>query len=126
MGQFKHRYKYGTMLYLAGPITSDKGARKTFKEAQHALEGAGYTVVNPFEIDPSRIFTDFFKLQGDEKEHAHLRADIAEMMKCDGIATLPLNTTSSGMARELHLAHSLCMTVMPFEWWIPRGTDVPF
>ena len=121
----KEVYREGTVLYLAGPISSDDKAQESFRMAEKRLSELGYVIINPFDVDPSKLFQDFPKMKGKRRDRAQLKADIAAMMKCEGVATLPLIAPSEGMARELHLAHSLDMKVMPIEWWVPRAPLLP-
>ncbi|MDD4083705.1 MAG: DUF4406 domain-containing protein [Sphaerochaetaceae bacterium] len=108
------------ILYLAGPISKDKEAEIKFYEAQHQLNEAGFLVINPLEINPGIIFVEYDKMNKAERVLSQLKADISVMVKCDGVATLPLCVPSSGMARELNLAYSLRMPVMPLEWWLNK------
>ena len=108
------------ILYLAGPISKDKEAKIKFYEAQHQLNEAGFLVINPLEINPKTTFPDYDQMNEADKALSQLKADISIMLKCYGVATLPLCVPSSGMARELHLAYSLGMKVMPLEWWINK------
>lgn len=121
----KNVYREGTILYLAGPITADSKAQESFRVAEKKLSELGYVVINPFDVDPSELFPDYHRMKGKRRDQAQLKADIAAMMKCDGVATLPLVAPSEGMARELHLAHSLDMKVMPIGWWVPRAPFLP-
>ncbi len=109
------------VLYLAGPITEDPDARKSFKAASRALQSCGYRVMNPFEIRPSEFFKKYDVMTLAERELAQLKADLIVMLTCDGVATLAINYSSKGTARELALAYSLEMPVMPVAMWMKRA-----
>lgn len=90
-------------LYLAGPMS---GLPKLNFPAFHAeaarLRAMGYTVVNPAEINSDM-----------QAEWADcMRADIRELVTCDGIALLPGWARSKGATLEHHIASSLGMAVM--------------
>lgn len=109
-------------LYLAGPITADSEAEQRFKSAQTALIRSGYDVINPMEIKPAEYFPKYDAMQPDDKDFAQLKADLIEMLKCDGIATLPLNYSSRGTARELAIAFSLDLHVKPVGEWLKMSS----
>jgi len=106
------------LLYLAGPISANPNAEERFRSAVKALESAGYAVRNPFGIDPACYFKDYVSMIKEEKDMAQLKADLIEMLYCDGVATLPLTHSSRGTARELALAFSLDMDVWPIGEWL--------
>lgn len=66
------------------------------------LRGLGYTVVNPAEIngDPDALW------------ELCMRQDIAELIKCEGVACLPGWTNSKGARLEVHIGTTLGMRVM--------------
>jgi hypothetical protein len=105
-------------LYLLGPITNWPDHAKEFSAAQLKLEEAGYKVINPLHVN----MEDYFPLRPGETLGAkhQLRADLVEMLTCDGVAMLPVHVPSDGCARELHLAHDLDMPVDTIETWIGR------
>ena len=92
-------------LYLAGPMSGIKDLNfPLFHQEAARLRAAGYQVVNPAEInlDPAAKWADC------------MRADIAQLVTCDGIALLPGWMESRGAALEHSIAHALgmhCMTV---------------
>jgi len=106
------------ILYLAGPITADPNAKTSFKAAVSALENAGFIVKNPFGINPAEYFEKYAEMNEHEQDFAQLKADLIEMLYCDGVATMPLTHSSKGTARELALAFSLDMDVMPVGAWL--------
>lgn len=111
-----------TLLYIAGPITADREARTKFSEATKKLTEAGYSVMDPMSIDPEEFFPGFKDMPSEEKDVAQLKADLIVMIRCDGVATLPMNHSSRGMARELAIAFSLDMPVYPVGTWIRDGS----
>lgn len=106
------------LLYLAGPIKENPVAKESFNAVVSAMEGLGYVVRNPFDINPAQYFPGYDSMDQEEQELAQLKADLIEMLICDGVATLPLNHSSKGTARELALAYSLHMKVMPVGDWL--------
>lgn len=109
-------------LYLAGPIAANPEAGQCFRSAQQALIRSGYDVVNPMTIKPSDYFPGYGAMSSDQKEAAQLKADLIEMLQCDGIATLPLNHSSRGTARELAVAFSLDLHVRPVGEWLKMSS----
>lgn len=109
-------------LYLAGPITEDPNARKSFSTAAKALEGCGYRVANPFAVKPDKLFKEFNNMTPGERDLAQLKADLVVMLTCDGVATMALNHSSPGTARELALAYSLSIPVAPVAAWMKRAS----
>ncbi len=109
-------------LYLAGPISNAPQAKSQFSLAEYKLRSAGFDVVNPFSILAELLIPGYDKMEKEEKCKAQLRADLIHMLMCDGIATLSLDAPSEGMARELHLAHSLGMDVRTLQQWIETSS----
>lgn len=105
-------------LYLAGPIGHAPQAELRFSNAEFLLEEAGFDVVNPFSVLAEPLIPGYAEMDGEGKCKAQLRADLIHMLRCDGIATLPLDVPSEGMARELNLAHSLGMDVRTVRQWV--------
>ena len=67
-------------IYIAGPMTGLPDLNfPAFNRAAAILRAAGYEAINPAEINPDPT-------AGWE---ACMRADIAELVKCDGVALLP-------------------------------------
>lgn len=89
-------------IYLAGPMTGCPDLNFPLFHAEAArLRALGFDVVNPAEInaDPAAKWTDC------------MRADIAQMVTCDAVATLPGWQRSRGASIEVGLAHGLEMPV---------------
>lgn len=99
----------GPTLYLSGAMTGLPGFnRPAFHAAAGWLRAAGYTVVNPAEMD------------GDSWEH-HMRRDIKALMDCDGVALLPGWQRSRGSRLEVFMALALDMRVLPFSCWMEEA-----
>lgn len=90
-------------LYIAGPMTGihELNFPAFHREAAY-FRDQGHEVVNPAEInaDPTA------------KWHDCMRADIRELVSCDGIAMLPGWERSKGASLEHHIARSLEMKVI--------------
>ena len=90
-------------IYIAGPMTGLPDLNFPAFHAEAArLRALGYEVSNPAEINPDPT-------AGWE---ACMRADIAELVKCDGVALLPGWERSRGASLEAHIAHSLDMRLV--------------
>lgn len=91
-----------TRLYLAGPMSNLPNLNFPAFHAEAArLRALGYDVVNPAEINPDvgMNWTDC------------MRADIAHLVTCDGIALLDGWERSRGARLEHHIALSLGMII---------------
>lgn len=93
-------------LYLCGPITGlPNHNRDAFNDAASALRSAGFDVFNPVENG----------VPVDAPWEQHMRADIAQMMACDGLAVLPGSDFSRGAKIEIELAIQLRIPVMVYH-----------
>lgn len=98
-------------IYIAGPMTGHPELNfPAFHAEATRLRGLGFQVVNPAEIndDPTAKWTDC------------MRADIAQLVTCDGVATLPGWQRSRGASIEVGLAQGLEMTVVEAAALIDR------
>lgn len=92
----------GATIYLSGPMTGIADSNfPAFHAAAAELRRRDFIVVNPAELNP---------------EHGlpwstYLRRDIAELVKCDGLALLPGWQDSRGACLERHIAEQLGMPV---------------
>jgi len=89
-------------LYLAGPMTGYEGLNfPHFHEMALMLRGCGHEIINPAEVnaDPTAKWEDC------------MRADIRELVTCDGIALLDGWEKSRGATLEHHIASALGMDV---------------
>lgn len=85
-------------LYLAGPMTGIEALNFPLFHAEAArLRALGYEIVNPAELnpDPGMSWLDC------------MRVDIAELVKCDGVALLPGWEQSRGARLEQRIASDL-------------------
>jgi len=95
-------------LYLTGPITHNKQAKDQFGKVSEILRSAGYTVVNPLELNhPAEATWEI-----------HMAIDIKAMMDVllfDGeLAMVDTHLPSKGMALEISIALSLGVPVRPW------------
>lgn len=89
-------------LYLAGPMTGYKDLNHPLFHAETArLRALGYTVINPAEINGDQ----------DAKWEDCMRQDIAQLVTCDGMALLPMWTTSKGARLEVHIGTQLGLSI---------------
>ncbi|AJW97579.1 hypothetical protein BM43_3190 [Burkholderia gladioli] len=89
-------------LYLAGPMTGIPDLNFPLFHAEASrLRGLGFEIVNPAEInaDKSRCWRDCMK------------ADIRELVLCDGIVMLPDWERSKGARLEHHIALTLSLPI---------------
>jgi hypothetical protein len=89
-------------IYLSGPMTGVRDQnRPLFHAEAKRLRELGYDVVSPAEIcpDPKASW------------EACVRADIAQLVYCHGIAMLPDWERSRGARLEYHIATQLGMPV---------------
>jgi len=89
-------------IYLSGPMTGLPDLNfPTFAEMTASLRAGGHTVTNPAEINPEGgTWIDC------------MRRDIAALMDCDTVATLPGWEHSKGARLEVLIAERLGMTVV--------------
>lgn len=103
-------------LYLSGPITGKPdGNRAAFSRAFVDLIAAGHNAVNPHLIG-DELAREFGSINPEWADY--MRSDIAELMTCDGVATLPGWVESRGACIEVHLAQALGMLVQSVDAWI--------
>ena len=99
-------------LYLSGPMSGVKDLNKPlFNHYAKLLRKKGYKVVNPPELDkhsPQRTW------------EGCLRRDIAELLGCDKIATLPRWKKSRGASLEVHIGKQLKYVIRPVQYWVKR------
>jgi hypothetical protein len=94
----------GSTVYLAGPMTGiPEFNYPAFHEAAKKLRTAGFTVINPAEVNPDTT------LSWEEC----MKRDLVELMKCGMVAVLPDWHKSRGARLEVHVAASLGMAVHP-------------
>lgn len=89
-------------IYLSGPMTGLPGLNfPAFAAMTDNLRADGHTVTNPAELNPD----------GDSWNDC-MRRDIAALMYCDTVATLPGWEHSKGARLEVLIAERLGMTVL--------------
>jgi len=104
-------------IYVAGPMS---GLPELNFPAFHAeaarLRGLGHEVINPAEINGGADEVVACASMNTEQYAAHwskcMRADIAALIDCDGIALLPGWEKSRGASLEHHIAQALGMAVL--------------
>jgi len=89
-------------IYISGPMTSRPHLNfPAFTAMTANLRADGHTVTNPAELNPDGgSWTDC------------MRRDIAALMYCDTVATLPGWEHSKGARLEVLIAERLSMTVL--------------
>lgn len=101
-------------LYLAGPMKGKKDHNYPlfYAEAAH-LRLLRYDIVNPAEINKGadKAFLGLNVLQTARLWAKCMKADIAALMTCEGIALLPGWKASTGASIEYYLARDLHMEV---------------
>lgn len=96
-------------LYLAGPMTGIANwNHPAFHIAAAALREAGYSVFNPADNEVSN----------DAPWAEHMRVDIANLVECHNLATLPGVEHSRGAQLELHIAKQLDMRIASVNEWL--------
>lgn len=98
-------------LYLSGGIAGVSDFKTKFRQAQLELEDAGYEVVNPCDI--GTLGPEYISVWT-----KNMRADVAAMMECDGVALMPDWQTSRGAVNEATNALHFEMPVMLAEDWL--------
>jgi hypothetical protein len=89
-------------IYLSGPLTGLPGLNfPAFAAMTANLRADGHTVTNPAELNPD----------GGSWNDC-MRRDIAALMNCDTVATLPGWEHSKGATLEVLIAERLGMTVV--------------
>lgn len=123
-------------LYIAGPIFGIENAEQAFYDAEDHLGNLGYTIVNPLTIgngDHSATLcwiraygkrTRYPEMRQDTSLHTwecYMKYDLAELLKCDGVALLPGWESSSGAFLEFTVARTLNMPCAPVSEWACRA-----
>lgn len=103
-------------LYLTGPITKNKTARKEFDKVAAILRSAGHLVSNPFEIavdNDGKEVTDW---------KTAMRLDLYSVLDVAGdegaLAIVSCEHQSSGMGVEIALASFLGVPVRPWQTYL--------
>jgi hypothetical protein len=85
--------------------------RPAFQKAAKALRKKGYKVISPPELD---------KHSPQRSWEGCLRRDIAELLKCDKIATLHGWKKSKGANLEIHIGKQLKYKIKPVRYYLKR------
>lgn len=97
-------------IYICGAMSGLPLLNKpAFHAAARELRAAGFTVVNPAEINPDSDGSAWADC---------MRKDIAQLVTCDAICLLPNSDASRGATLERHIAKSLGMPVIPLAEFI--------
>lgn len=98
------------MLYVSGPMSGYPDHNfPAFRKASQRLRIEGRYIVE----DPSAKGV----MEGWSWED-YLRHDLLQMLRCDGVATLPGFAMSKGAMLEISVARQLAMPVHPVDYWI--------
>lgn len=93
-------------VYVSGPMSGLPGLNfPAFNEATLRLRAAGYSVVNPAELNPDPT----------TPWHECMKADIKALCDCDTVALLPGWENSKGSHLEVHVGHRLGLRVTTVE-----------
>lgn len=103
-------------LYVAGPMSGyPENNYPAFHDATDRLRDAGFAVVNPAEYgDPAGVRVHYVDL---------LRADLKEMLTCQGVALMDYWWESVGARNEVQVAGLLKMPCRSVSEWMARGPD---
>lgn len=98
-------------IYISGPMTGYPDFNyPAFYKAEHALRGAGYTVVNPAAFGGAhQTGLDYSGL---------LKRDIRLLLECTGIAMLDGWLESVGAKTEHQVAHACGIEIRALEDWL--------
>lgn len=97
------------VLYVSGPMSGIPALNyPAFAAAAQQLRAAGFHVVSPHES----------ALASTAPWHEHLRADLAMLLRCTGVATLEGAPGSMGARLECHVAAALSMPIWTVAQWL--------
>lgn len=98
-----------TRLYVAGPMTGlHEFNYPAFRAAAADLIGKGYAVEDPStNVNPTP-----------DDYHGWLRAGLAQLIQCDGVALLEGWEGSGGARLEVNVAATLGLSVRPLHEWM--------
>lgn len=95
-------------VYVAGPMTGlPEFNYPAFRAAAERLRDAGYEVEDPStNVNPTP-----------DDYHGWLRAGLAQLIRCDGVALLDGWEASGGARLEVNVGATLGLRVAPLEAW---------
>lgn len=97
-----------TRLYIAGPMTGlPESNYPAFRAAAEELSAIGYDIEDP-STNENPTPDDY---------HGWLRAGLAQLIRCDGVALLHGWEASGGARLEVNVAATLGMRVAPLGSW---------
>lgn len=102
------------MLYVSGAMTAhqhdldDPWHFKEFNRVAELLRREGYAVINPAD---KGVIDGWTWAQ-------YLKYDLAQVMRCDGVATLDGWEASKGARLEVVVAEGLEIPVLPYQQWM--------
>lgn len=101
-----------TRLYIAGPMTGlPEFNYPAFRAAAATLQGLGFEVEDPStNVNPTP-----------EDYRGWLRAGLAQLIRCDGVALLDGWEHSGGARLEVNVAATLGMRVHRLPEWVYMG-----
>lgn len=104
-----------TLLYISGGMSGlPEHNFPAFFAAADQLRAVGYGIVNPADtgIVDGWEWADY------------LRHDLKDVLRCDGVATLPGWRRSRGARLEVHVATQLGMPVYTVKYWVNAAVGV--
>lgn len=103
-------------LYVAGPMTGlPEFNYPAFRNAAAMLKAFRYEVEDPStNVNPTP-----------DDYHGWLRAGLAQLITCDGVALLDGWEASGGARLEVNVAATLGLQVKPFRMWFEVPIEVP-
>ena len=106
-------------VYVSGPITGWADARQRFNAGAEVVREDGDDPLNPFNVSPcadeSCQNTPGFPRSDGHAWGCWLKHDLAAMLNCDGVATLPGWESSRGAVLEVQTALAVAMPVRHIE-----------
>ncbi|WP_091232551.1 DUF4406 domain-containing protein [Microbacterium sp. 3J1] len=100
------------LIYVAGPMTGLPNFNyPAFRAAAALLREAGFDVEDPSTNDNPTP----------DDYHGWLRAGLAQLIRCDGVALLGGWEASGGARLEVNVGATLGLRVAPLAWWLAHA-----